>query len=162
MTYDGNNETFEWDAANRLSAINYQDSGNRTEFAHDGLGRRMRITEKGPGVTAIVQPADPSYTAFTTAPVNLPAGAYTLSFEGLDPNGGDNTAFIDAVELNGSFESPVVGSGGYRYNPGDSTWDFAGDSGLSGNGSAFTSGNPNAPDGEQVAFVQLTGSSGKA
>ena len=48
MTYDGNNETFEWDAANRLSAINYQDSGNRTEFAHDGLGRRMRITEKGP------------------------------------------------------------------------------------------------------------------
>jgi hypothetical protein len=39
----------------------------------------------------------------------------------------------------------------------DSPWSFTGDAGLAGNGSAFTDGNPNAPDGTQVAFVQDTG-----
>lgn len=40
--------TYEWDAANRLTAIN---SGtNRSEFTYDGLGRRVRIVEKTNGV----------------------------------------------------------------------------------------------------------------
>ena len=40
--------TYEWDAADRLSAIN---SGtNRSEFTYDGGGRRIRIVEKTNGV----------------------------------------------------------------------------------------------------------------
>jgi hypothetical protein len=59
----------------------------------------------------------------------------------------------------GEFETPVVGSGGsaYVYNPTGSAWTFTGDSGISGNGSGFTAGNPDAPGGSQVAFLQMKG-----
>lgn len=48
MTDDGAGRTFEWDAVNRLLAVNLA-SGDRTEFAYDGFGRRVRITEKSGG-----------------------------------------------------------------------------------------------------------------
>jgi hypothetical protein len=54
------------------------------------------------------------------------------------------------------FEYPDT-YGGYTYNPApDSSnpWTFSGDSGVAGNGSGFTSGNPDAPEGSQVAFIQ--------
>jgi YD repeat-containing protein len=40
---------YEWDAANRLTAINYRTSsapGTRSEFTYDGLSRRVRIVER--------------------------------------------------------------------------------------------------------------------
>jgi RHS repeat-associated protein len=40
--------TYEWDGANRLTAIN--SSANRSEFTYDGLGRRVRNIEKANGV----------------------------------------------------------------------------------------------------------------
>jgi RHS repeat-associated protein len=39
--------TYEWDAENRLTAVNQGTA--RTEFAYDGLGRRVKITEKTNG-----------------------------------------------------------------------------------------------------------------
>lgn len=39
-------KTFEWDAVNRLVAINYTNSSNRTEFTYDGLSRRVTVVEK--------------------------------------------------------------------------------------------------------------------
>ena len=58
------------------------------------------------------------------------------------------------------FESVNVG-GGYQYAPGGSAWTFSGSpgggSGVTGNGSGFTGGNPAAPQGSQVAFLQTTG-----
>src|SRR5262249_5196062 len=36
-------------------------------------------------------------------------------------------------------------------------WLYSGLAGVSGNGSAITAGNPNAPEGGQVAFLQQTG-----
>jgi hypothetical protein len=45
----------------------------------------------------------------------------------------------------------------FAYNPTGSAWTFQGASGLSANGSLFTAGNPNAPEGSQVAFVQNDG-----
>ncbi len=42
--------TYEWDAADRLLAINI--GPNRSEFSYDGAGRRVRITEK---TNAVVQ-----------------------------------------------------------------------------------------------------------
>lgn len=62
----------------------------------------------------------------------------------------------------GGFEVPDLGTGtqAYQYRPSGSAWSFAGGAGLAGNGSAFTSLNPPAPQGDQVLFIQ--GGAGKA
>jgi hypothetical protein len=62
------------------------------------------------------------------------------------------------------FELPAVGTGpsAYQYNPSGSPWVFDSGSGVAGNGSAFTAGNPDAPEGGQVAFLQGTGSFSQA
>ena len=164
MTYDGAHLTFEWDAANRLSAVNHTDSGERSEFAYDGLGRRVKITEYGPGVTATVKPKGSEWTTFNTAPFTLPTGSYTLTFEGLISNG-DDLAIIDSVTLNstlvanGNFEDPDVSqsSGGYEYQPSGATWSFTGYTGIASNGGELTSNNADAPDGRQVGFIQGVG-----
>lgn len=59
--------------------------------------------------------------------------------------------------VNGGFETPSTGS--YVYAPAGATWAFVGGAGISGNGNAFTGGNPTAPEGKQVAFIQGNGSS---
>ena len=71
---------------------------------------------------------------------------------------------------NAGFEAPNL-DGGYKYasdlvdaapkftpaEEAQTVWAFHGDSGISGNGSAFTAGNPNAPEGQQVAVLQSLG-----
>jgi RHS repeat-associated protein len=53
---DGSGNTFEWDAANRLTAITYAGTTKRTEFTYDGLGHRKKIVEKtGATVTSTKQ-----------------------------------------------------------------------------------------------------------
>ena len=52
------------------------------------------------------------------------------------------------------FEQVSVGAGQYRYYPTGSPWAFPSLSGIAANGSAFTSGNPPAPERTQVAFLQ--------
>ena len=47
--------------------------------------------------------------------------------------------------------------GVYAYDPAGSAWTFAGNAGRGGQHSGFTSGNPAAPQGSQVAFLQGTG-----
>jgi len=67
------------------------------------------------------------------------------------------------VVVNGSgFEGPSVGTNtysAYAYNPTDFSgvlgWRFDGYSGVTGNGSGFTSSNAAAPEGNQVAFIQM-------
>ena len=62
--------------------------------------------------------------------------------------------------LDPGFEAPVLATGAFQYDPPTGTpptatpWSFTGSSGISGNNSGFTSGNPNAPQGAQVAFLQ--------
>ena len=56
------------------------------------------------------------------------------------------------------FEQVSVGAGEFQYDPTGSPWAFSGSSGISGNNSGFTAGNPPAPQGSQVAFLQGTGS----
>ncbi len=123
------------------------------------------------------RPAGTGWVAMSTAAFSTTAGAHTLKFVGIDSSGGDNTAFIDAVRVTGAagllvagsgFEAPVLGSGAsaYQYHPAGSSWTFGpnsgldgtgavvGGSGISGNNSGFTSSNPPAPEGAQVAFLQ--------
>jgi Protein of unknown function (DUF642) len=93
-------------------------------------------------------------------------------FRSLNTAGGDNTALIDAVQINyvapppvgavvvdGGFETPSQSSQGFTYRPSGSAWTFTGTTGLTANGSGFTNGNPAAPQGSQVAFLQ--GSNGR-
>lgn len=60
--------------------------------------------------------------------------------------------------LDPGFEQFVLGSGQFRYNPTGTSWTFVTDSGITSNGSSFTNGNPPAPQGTQVAFLQKLGS----
>ncbi len=99
-----------------------------------------------PGVYDIPATFAPLATDVTV--IGAPGGGTTLVSQGSD-------VAIDAVSDPG-FETPSVG--GYEYSPSGSPWTFSNSAGLSGNGSGFTSGNPNAPEGTQVAFLQGTGS----
>jgi RHS repeat-associated protein len=50
------NYSYLWDAENRLVAILYPTTNQRTDFAYDGLGRRIRITERtGATITSVRQ-----------------------------------------------------------------------------------------------------------
>ena len=106
-------------------------------------------------------PGSTSYSLLTTQPFTTTAGSHTLHFVGLDSAGGDNTVFIDDVVIatsgiqDSGFESPTTST--YIYNPTGSPWTFLGGTGVATNGSLFTSNNPNAPQGSQVAFLQNLG-----
>jgi hypothetical protein len=137
---------------------NYQYSSQTIQVQVDG------------NVVGTYTPPDTSYSAYNTPSFTVTAGAHTISFVGTDPDGGDkdNTAFIDGVRVNRvlpvlqdpGFETPSVGTGtfsAFRYQPSGSPWTFSTYAGVAGNGSGFTDGNPDAPDGPdgtQVAFLQ--------
>ena len=115
-----------------------------------------------------ITPTSTNYSTYTTASFSVTAGSHTITFVGVDPSGADYSAFLDQVSINSvsptgptdpGFEIPSLGSGlsAYQYRSTGSAWSFSGSAGLSGNGSSFTSGNPNAPQGSQVAFIQGTG-----
>jgi hypothetical protein len=120
-------------------------------------------------VVGTILPTSTSYASYSTNSFSVTGGKHTVMFVGLDPNGGDNTAFIDEASiimatptndlLDPGFETPSVGSGpsAYVYNPSGTPWTYSTGSGVAGNGSDFSSGNPNAPQGSQVAFLQATG-----
>jgi hypothetical protein len=64
---------------------------------------------------------------------------------------------VPSLVPNFGFETPRVGT--YQYDPSGASWTFttqsgANGSGIAANNSAFTSANPNAPQGVQVAFLQ--------
>jgi hypothetical protein len=118
----------------------------------------------GPGATSYV-----NYTATFTAT----ASTETLAFVGTDWVGGDNTVFIDKVQIvavpkvtvpDFGFETPAIGSGNYQYSPSGVVWTFGGaspnGSGIVANGSGFS--NLNAPEGTQAAFVQEDGTVSQA
>jgi hypothetical protein len=119
------------------------------------------------GLVATVRPAGTSYLP-TTLRFVVAAGVHVLTFAGIDPNGGDNIAFVDQVQLDPpppviqdpGFETPHVGVNSwtaFQYDPSGSPWTFSGLAGVAGNGSGFTLRNPPAPQGTQVAFLQGTG-----
>jgi hypothetical protein len=106
-----------------------------------------------------------SFTSHTTPTFSLDSASHLISITGTQTS--DQTAFVDAVRLNATstgltvpnngFETPTLSAGSYLYAPiSGSSWSFVGHSGLASNGSGF--GNPNAPQGTQVAFLQDTGS----
>jgi alpha-L-rhamnosidase len=59
------------------------------------------------------------------------------------------------IVINSDFETPSTTS--FIYNPTGGTWQFDTESGVTVNDSLFTNGNPVAPAGSQVAFLQRLG-----
>ena len=118
-------------------------------------------------VVSTFTPTGTTYQSYTTAVFTVTAGTHTITFQGLDSAGGDNTAFVDQIAFTSNssatigdpgFEQDVVGAGKFQYDPTGSAWAFSGSSGISGDNSGFTAGNPPAPQGVQVAFIQGAGS----
>jgi hypothetical protein len=99
--------------------------------------------------------------AFAT---NLPGGSRDLKVDAagslyyLSGNGLIDKISYSPAAGDSGFEQVQVSAGHYQYRPTGSPWSFSGNSGISANNSAFTSGNPPAPQGTQVAFLQTTGS----
>lgn len=114
------------------------EAGKTRRTCSDGLGRLIEVDEPNPGGAA---------TAATAS----------VKISGAEQSGMANTSVTVA---NSGFESPSIGSGSgaYQYSPAGGSWTFTG-AGVSGNGSGFTFGNPAAPEGQQVAFLQGGGSS---
>jgi hypothetical protein len=121
-------------------------------------------------VVGAIKPSGTSYGVYGTTAFTMTAGTHVVTFIGLDPSGGDNTALIDQISIqqpatnqfnDPGFETPNVGTGSrsdFVYNPSGAPWLYSSSSGVAGNGSGFTGHNPNAPQGTQVAFLQKYGS----
>ena len=115
--------------------------------------------------TARIEPGNTSYASYQSSAFTVAARAHTIELLGVNPLGGDNTAFLDQVAISpanaisdGSFETPALNAGQYQFAPTGSPWQFSAGGGISSNDSTITSGNPNAPDGTQVAIIQGNGS----
>ncbi len=83
------------------------------------------------------------------------SGSRRLAMESLESR---KLMTVTTLTLNsisdGSFEAPTLAARAYQIAPASSPWQFSGDTGVSANGSGFTASNPNAPNGNQVAFLK--------
>ncbi len=145
-----------------LAAGNYQISFQAAQRANNHQNFSVLVDGNSVGTFT---PVGSNYALYSTGTFALTSGTHTIAFQGVDSVGGDNTAFVDAVNLapvapsvaNAGFETPALGNS-FKYDPTGTGWTFMGNAGEAGNHSGFTNGNPNAPQGTQVAFVQGTGS----
>jgi hypothetical protein len=107
-----------------------------------------------------INPVNTTYSSYQSSTFTVATGVHTVEFLGLDPQQGDNTAFIDQVAISanavndGSFETPALVPNAEQVAPAGSPWQFSGNAGVSRNASSITLGNPKAPDGAQVGFIE--------
>ena len=146
----------------QLSLLAAQDAIDQTSY------QEMEVLVDGVSYGTI-DPANTAYATYQSSTFTVAAGAHTIELLGMDPLGGLNTALIDQVSVatanavsDGSFESPVIAPGTYEFDPTGTSWAFSGGAGVASNSSSFTSGNPSAPDGTQVAILQGSGSMGQS
>jgi hypothetical protein len=98
-------------------------------------------------------------TGLYTAPATGTGSDTVRAASGAVSGSATVTVSAASTELaDGGFEAPAVGAGHYQYAPTGTPWSYAGAAGVSSYSSGFTAGNPNAPEGAQVAFLQTTGS----
>jgi hypothetical protein len=149
-----------------FAAGSYTLSLSAAQRGNGGGAQTLQVLVDGNVVSTFNNLAGTGYSTLTTASFTVTAGSHVVSIQGTNGSGGDNTAFVDQIAItqvttgltDSGFEQLPLGPGGFQYNPAGSAWTFAGDAGVAGNGSAFTSGNPAAPQGSQVVFLQDTGS----
>jgi hypothetical protein len=155
-----------------LSAGTYQVRFRAAQRGNFSAGNQAVRVVVGGTVLGTFTPSGAGYETFTSASFTLAAdGTQEVRLEGVGGSG-DRTAFVDLVEIitatspppppvgglqGGGFEAPDLAAGAFQYNPGGSPWTFGGQAGVAANGSGFTAGNPAAPEGDQVAFIQNAG-----
>lgn len=124
----------------------------------------QRATVNGGPYTGIANVTGTAYTnvslSTNTAYYYVVAGVNAFGQGASSSQASAKTAALITV-TNFGFETPVTTT--YIYNPTGASWTFTASSGANGSGvttnkSAFTSNNPPAPQGGQVAFIQGTGS----
>jgi len=127
---------------------------------HQASSQTIELRIDGASVLSI-SPSGTSYQDFVTAPIALTSGSHSIQLVGINPNGGDNTAFVDDFTstreisiLTSDFESPLLSAGTFQYGASGGGWTLTNGAGLSRNSSGFTAGNPGAPRGQQVMFIQ--------
>jgi len=132
-----------------------------------GCHQFVRVSIDGTPVSVLVMPINPIPSVWMSAATpsfNLATGTHTVTLAGL--NTGDCTAFLDDIQLRptpssartviqGSFEEWQIGLQSFHYAPGALPWTFGPGAGVVANSSAF--GAPNAPQGNQAAFMQTGG-----
>ena len=99
-----------------LSAGKYQISFDAAQRLNNH--QNFNILVDG-NVVGSFTPAGASYAGYSTSTFTVTSGTHTIAFQGVDTAGGDNTAFIDAVNLapvapavaNAGFEAPSLGNG---------------------------------------------------
>jgi fibronectin type 3 domain-containing protein len=124
-----------------------------------------RATASGGPYTTIASPATASY--IDAGLVNYATLYYVVSATnslGESANSAEVSATPAVMPGNFGFETPVTAT--YIYNPSGGSWTFSGaagnGSGVTANNSPFTAGNAVAPQGVQVAFVQVNGTISQA
>ena len=78
-----------------LSFLAAQRAGSQTHY------QELQVLVDGAQV-GTVTPASTSYGSYQTPNFTVTAGTHTIEFVGLNPLGGDNTAFIDEVAITAS------------------------------------------------------------
>ena len=136
--YDGTTNATVTLSDNRVAGDVLSDTYTTASFADASVGNNKPVTVNGIAISG------------------TDAGNYTLASTTATTKADITPASLTVIDP--GFEQPVVGTGAFEYDPTGSPWVFTGGSGISGNNSAFTSGNPPAPQGVQVAFLQGTGS----
>jgi hypothetical protein len=127
-----------------------------TEFTTSGLINgdtvtSVTLTSPGAAATALVNGSP--YPIVPSKAIGTGLGNYTITYV-------NGSLTVNPAQLisDAGFEQVPVGAGQFQYRPAGSPWTFTGSAGIAGNHSGFTSGNPPAPEGVQVAFLQGTGS----
>lgn len=147
-----------------FAAGNYTLNFLAAQRGNGGGAQTFQVLVDGKAITTVNNLSGIGFTSLTTSTFNVTAGNHTITIQGTNLAGGDNTAFIDQVSVvrstagftDSSFEAPTLGAGSFRYNPTGTAWSFTGSSGIAANNSGFTAGNAPAPGGSQVAFLQNT------
>ena len=124
-----------------------------------------RAMVSGGSYTTIASPATAG--CLNTGLVNYATCYYVVSATnslGESASSAEVSATPAIIPGNFGFETPVTAT--YIYNPGGGSWTFSGaagnGSGVTANNSGFTAGNAVAPQGVQVAFVQVNGAISQA
>jgi hypothetical protein len=84
-----------------LSAGSYTlafSAAQRENYNHGG--QTLQVSVDGTPIGSGITPAGTNYTSFSSISFTVGAGVHTITIQGLNPAGGDNTALIDEVMVN--------------------------------------------------------------
>jgi len=89
------------------SAGTYQLSFSSAQRQNYNHGGQTFLVEVDGVIEGTITPVGTTYANYTSSPFSVGAGSHTISFVATDPLGGDNTAFIDNVQVTTATPTPT-------------------------------------------------------